>query len=47
MLSVENTFRGEEIPEDSNVSLMQNAEATEAIHSAADPQKCFSGSDRS
>lgn len=47
MLSVENTFRAEEIPEDSHVSLMQTAEATEATHSAADPQKCISGSDRS
>lgn len=47
MLSVENTFRGEEIPEDSNVSLVQTAEDTEDIHTVNDPQKCLSGSDRS
>lgn len=44
---MENTFRVEEIPEVSNVIMMQTAEATEATQDATNPQKCISGSDRS
>lgn len=36
-LNVENTYRLEELSEDSCVGLIQSMGATEALHSAADP----------